>query len=147
LTHLPSPQKALQVWAEVAAPQAMLLIHETERLESDNPALHRYYELVGEMQRHYSQELNVGAILDASFADTAWQVRQSRSLILEKPARDMAQLHLPNLRTWGKNEYAAQAFDRSELDKLEADLENIASGASEGGVVRNTARQIVAERK
>jgi len=99
------------------------------------------------MQRHYGQELNVGAILDASFADTAWQVRQSRILILEKPARDMAQLHLSNLRTWGRNEYAAQAFDRRELDELEAALEHIASGASEAGVVSNTARQIVAERK
>ena len=147
LTHLPSPQIALQTWAEVAAPRAMLLIHETERIESDHPALHRYYELVGEMQRHYGQELNVGAILDASFADTAWQVRQSRILILEKPARDMAQLHLSNLRTWGRNEYAAQAFDRRELDELEAALEHIASGASEAGVVSNTARQIFAERK
>jgi trans-aconitate 2-methyltransferase len=147
LTHLPSPQTALQTWAEAAAPQAILLIHETERLESTHPALHRYYEFVDEMQRHYGQELNVGAILGASFAGTAWRVRQSRSLVLEKPARDMAQLHLPNLRTWGKNEYAAQSFDRRELDELEATLDSIASGASEAGIVHNIVRQIVAERK
>ncbi len=147
LTHLPSPHAALQAWAEVAAPQAILLIHETEGLASAHPALHRYYELVGAMQQHYGQTLHVGAILDASFAGTAWRIKQSRSLVLEKPARAMAQLHLPNLRTWGRNEFAAQAFDRRELDELEAALDSIASGISEAGLVRNTVRQIVAERQ
>jgi SAM-dependent methyltransferase len=146
LTHLPAPRAALQAWADVAAPHALLLIHETESIESPHPAMHRYYELLAEMQRHYGQTLYVGASLDASFAETAWRVRQSRTLLLEKPAREMAQLHLPNLRTWGRNEFAAQAFDRRELDELEADLDSIASGTSEAGTVRNLARQIVAER-
>ncbi len=146
LTHLPSPQKALQAWAHVAAPQAMLLIHETENIRSAHPSLHRYYELLEEMQRHYGQTLNVGAILDTSFENTGWRVRQSRALVLQKPARAMAQLHLPNLRTWGKNEYVAQAFDHRELNDLEAALDSIASGTSEAGDVLNTARQIVAER-
>jgi trans-aconitate 2-methyltransferase len=147
LTHVTSPQSALQVWSSVAAPQAKLLIHETERLEPTHPALHRYYELVDEMQRHYGQTLNVGAVLDSSFAGTGWRVQQSRSVTFEKPARDMAQLHLPNLRTWGKNEYAAQAFDRRELDELEAKLAAIASGAMNAGSVCNTAKQIIAERE
>jgi SAM-dependent methyltransferase len=147
LTHLPSPQMALQTWAELAAPRAILLIHETEGLESAHPALHRYYELLGEMQRHYGQALHVGAILDSCFAGTAWKIKQSRSQVLEKSAQEMAQLHLHNLRTWGRNEYAAQAFARRELDELEAELDSIASGISDGGFVRNTARQIVAERE
>ena len=146
LTHLPSPQTALLAWADVAAPLATLVIHETERLESNHPALRRYYELVDEMQRHYGQKLNVGATLDGDFAGTGWRMQQGRSLVVERSARDMAQLHFPNLRTWGKNEYAAQAFDRRELDQLEAALDSIASGASEGGIVRNTVKQIVAKR-
>lgn len=147
LTHLPSPQAALQTWAEAAAPHAILLIHETEEIDSANPTLHRYYELLSQMQRHYSQRLNVGATLDNCFAATPWRVRQSQRLVLEKPAREMAQLHLPNLRTWGRNDYASQAFDRRELDNLETALDSIASGASPASVVRNTARQIVAVRR
>ncbi|MGD0941712.1 MAG: class I SAM-dependent methyltransferase [Terracidiphilus sp.] len=145
LTHLASPQAALRTWAAVAAPEAKLLIHETERLESTEPALQRYYDLVDKMQRHYGQILNVGAILETSFAGTGWQVMQSRSLVLEKPAREMAQLHLLNLRTWGRNEYAVRAFDRRELDELEAALEAISTGVSNAGIVCNTTRQIVAE--
>ncbi len=136
----------MQAWASVAAPQAMLLIHETESIKSAHPALHRYYELLDEMQQHYGQTLNIGAILDTSFENTGWHVRQSRSLFLQKPAKEMAQLHLPNLRTWGRNEYAVQTFDRRELDDLEVALDSIASGTTEAGVVLNTARQIVAER-
>jgi SAM-dependent methyltransferase len=146
MTHLPAPRKALQAWAEVAAPQAILLIHETEGLESPYPALHRYYELVAEMQRHYGQTLNVGTILEACFADSGWKMRHSRAQVREMPAQKMALLHLANLRSWGRNEYAAQAFDRRELDELEEALDSIASGSTEAGAVRNASRQIAAER-
>jgi SAM-dependent methyltransferase len=146
LTHLSVPLKALLTWAEVAAPHATLLIHETEAIESHHPALHRYYELVGQMQQHYGQMLNVGTKLDADLANVGWRVRHSQTLVLEKPAQEMARLHLPNLRTWGRNEFSAESFDRRELDELEVALHSIASGASDAGLVRNTARQIVAER-
>ena len=46
----------------------------------------------------------------------------------------------------GRNEYAVQAFDRGELDELKASLDSIARGTMEAGVVKNTARQIVADR-
>ena len=146
LTHLINPQRALQVWAEVAASDALLLIHETERIESPDPVLSRYYELLDQMQRHYGQDLNVGGMLDGCFPAHGWRMVSSVSQMAEKPAHCMAQLHLPNLRTWGKNEYASQAFDRRELDELEAALEGIASGGAGGAVVYNTARQIIAER-
>lgn len=120
LTHLPSPQTALLAWANVAAPLSTLLIHEIEQLESNHPALRRYYELVEEMQRHYGQKLSVGATLDATLLGPDGECSRAGALVVERSARDMAQLHLPNLRTWGKNENAAQAFDRRELDQPEA---------------------------
>ena len=146
LTHLRSPASALNAWGQLAAPDALLLIHETEDLQADDTALRRYYALVDEMQRHYEQELNVGSILEASFEATPWRIRKSARVVLEKSARDMAQLHLPNLRTWSTNEYASQAFDRGEIEKLDGALERIASGIQDAGVVRNVARQIVAQR-
>lgn len=146
LTHLSDPLNALETWAEIAAPHATLLIHETEQIDSAHPALHRYYELLAEMQSHYGQTVNVGADLRDGFVETGWRVLRNQTLALEKPAREMAQLHLPNPRTWGKNEFSVHAFDRDELNELEMALASIASGASEAGHVRNIARQIVAER-
>lgn len=147
LTHLSSPRTALETWAQIAGTKAILAVHETEALRSEDPALRRYYEMVDEMQRHYGQNLNVGASLAAVFAGTGWTVVHSESVTLEKSSCDMAQLHLPNLRTWGKDPFAVRTFDRGELDQLEQELGAIASGGTDAGIVYNTARQVVAERR
>src|SRR5215469_2990499 len=146
LTHLPSQHAALETWSHAARPGALLVIHETEALHSTHPALFRYYEMVAQMQKHYGQELNVGALLTDAFTCTSWSLLHNESVVLKKSARDMAQLHLANLRTWGRNDFAVQVFDRHEIDHLESQLGSIASGSIEAGVVYNTARRIVARR-
>lgn len=144
LTHLRSPREVLATWAGIAAPGGMLFIHETETLESDHPALRRYYELVGQLQGRYGQELHVGAMLEECIAGSGWQVVESERHVLRKPAMRMAQLHVANLRTWRHDEYARQNFDPNEIDRLEATLAAIAGGNTDGGVVLNAARQIIA---
>lgn len=146
LTHLSLPRAALQSWAHAARSGALLAIHETEAVHSTHPALSRYYEMLATMQKHYRHELNVGAFLTEALRGTGWSVVCSESVVLEKSARDMAQLHVANLRTWGRNDFAAQAFDRHEIDQLENQLGSISSGSTEAGVVYNTARRIVARR-
>jgi trans-aconitate methyltransferase len=147
LTHLRSPRAALEVWAQAARPGAILVIHETEGLQSAHPALVRYYLMLAAMQKHYGQELNVGAVLDEAFAGTAWIPIHNQSVILEKSAREMSQLHAANLRTWGGNDFARRTFDQGEVRDLERDLEAIASGAQDAGIVYNTAKRVIAKRK
>ena len=146
LTHLPSPRTALESWAHAARSGAILAIHETEALHSTHPAFSRYYEMLAQMQKHYGQELNVGAFLDDAFTGTSWRLIRSESVVLKKSARDMAQLHVTNLRTWGGNDFAVQTFDKYEMERLESDLGSIASGSEEADAVCNTARRIIARR-
>jgi trans-aconitate 2-methyltransferase len=146
LTHLRSIERVLTTWASTAAPKALLIVHETESLETDHLGLRRYYDLVARLQQHYGQTLHVGAVLEACFENTGWLLVESRRRILEKPARDMAELHLANLRTWRHDEYARQFFDPNEIDSLEASLDRVASGLEGGGVVINAGRQIIAQR-
>jgi trans-aconitate 2-methyltransferase len=146
LTHLPSPHAALASWAHAARSGALLAIHETEALRSTHPAFCRYYEMVAKMQKHYGHELNVGALLTDAFKGTSWSLIYSESVVLKKSARDMAKLHQANIRTWGRNDFAVQAFDRDEIDQLESQLGSIASGSIEAGVVYNTAKRIMARR-
>lgn len=146
LTHLTSLGQVLATWANMAASNALLLVHETETLETEQPALRRYYELVGQLQQHYGQTLLVGAVLNACLEGSGWQVVESNRRILEKAASDMAELHLANLRTWRQDEYASRSFDLNEIDSLGASLERIAKGVDDGGVVINVARQIIAQR-
>lgn len=144
LTHLSSLGQVLARWASVAAPGAILLVHETETLESEHAALRRYYELVGQLQRHYGQALLVGAILNECLHNSGWRVIESNRRILEKKASDMAELHLANLRTWRNDKYACRAFDPREIESLKKSLDRIANGDENGGVVFNAARQIIA---
>jgi hypothetical protein len=146
LTHVRAVAEVVRTWASVAAPGALLFVHETESMETENPSLRRYYEMVAQLQRHYGQTLEVGSILEACFENSGWRLRENRRLLLEKPADQMASLHLANLRTWRHDPYASQAFDTNEVDRLEASLEQIAVGLGNGGVIVNAARQIIAER-
>jgi trans-aconitate 2-methyltransferase len=146
LTHFSSPRAALRCWARVSRPNAILAILENESLYSDHPALARYYEMVALMQGHYGQQLHIGALLDEVLEGTDWTVVQSESVTLEKPSPEMAQLHVANIRTWGKSGFAIAEFDRGELLQLEKDLALIASGAEKAGVIRNTVKCLIARR-
>lgn len=146
LTHLRSVKEVLRTWASAAAPGALLFVHETESLETENPKLRRYYDLVAQLQGHYGQTLLVGTVLEASFENSGWELVKSMRRVLEKPASDMAALHVANLRTWRHDEYAMRTFDADELDSLEASLQKISSGREASDVVLNAARQIMARR-
>jgi len=146
LTHLRSPAEVLAAWARVAAPEAILVVHETESMEANHQSLRRYYRLVDQLQRHHGQALHVGATLETAFAGSDWRLVENQRRLLEKPACDMAELHLANLRTWRDDEYAQRAFDPHEIAALEKSLERIASGLEHGGIVVNAARQIIAQR-
>lgn len=146
LTHLAPPGEALAAWAKQAAPRAILFIHETESLETEDPDIGQYYELVGLLQQHYGQALYIGGLLEAFVTQSGWNIVENQRMMLEKPAHKMAELHLYNLRTWRNDEYAKQAFDADEIDELDRSLAEIASGKKTAGVVMNAARQIIARR-
>jgi hypothetical protein len=95
---------------------------------------------------HHGQRLQVGAVLEDGFAGSGWRLVESQRRLLEKPAGDMAELHLANLRTWRDDEYAQRAFDSDEIAALEISLGRIASRREDGGLVFNAARQMIAQR-
>lgn len=146
LTHLAQVGTVLATWANAASPNALLFIHETESLQTDNRAMDRYYEHVGRLQEHYGQALYMGRLLTAIVEESGWRVVENRRLMLEKPARKMAELHLSNLRTWRSDPFAKETFDAREIDALEKSLERIVKGEDDAGVIVNAARQIIARR-
>jgi trans-aconitate 2-methyltransferase len=146
LTHLSSLHEVLTVWADIAASNATLLIHETETLETDHPTLHRYYELVAQLQRQYGQALFVGFLLEECLERSGWRLVENQRLAVKKPVAKMAQLHLSNLRTWRYDDYARQVFDAAEIDSLEASLREISEDTENEGTVMNGARQIISRR-
>jgi trans-aconitate 2-methyltransferase len=146
LTHLRAPGEVLTTWANIAASSGLLIVYETESLETDHPRLRQYYELVARLQEHYGQTLRVGGVLEAFFKNTGWSLIESRRHIVERSAKSLAELHLANLRTWRRDEFASRSFEPREIDSIEGSLERIVSGTEDAGLVTNAARQIIAQR-
>jgi SAM-dependent methyltransferase len=147
LTHLRSPEAALEAWAAAAAEGAALVVEETAEMASDFPALRRYYTLVGDMQAHYGQQLHVGRALAEAPVRSPWRTEHSVVRALQLPARQMARLHLLNLLTWRDDPYARVAFDQAELSRLATELAQVASGAVDAGHVRYGMRQLILTRR
>ena len=127
LTHLSQPRRALEVWAEALAPGGRLVVQETARLVSRDPALGRYYELVAELQALHDQALDVGSQLPELAAAAGLQVEHAARRPLNQRPAEMAALHVLNLRTW-RHDPMAGGFDADELDALDEALVAIAKG-------------------
>lgn len=147
LTHLADPRGALRTWAGALAPGGRLLAQETARLASDDPTLARYYELVGRVQAHHGQALDVGARLatDAGTVPGTTLVHAA-VLPLRPAAASMAALHAMNVRTWRTDAWAAAHLDGAELDDLTDRLDALAAGAPAQGDVELDLAEVVLER-
>jgi SAM-dependent methyltransferase len=127
LTHLGAPAAALREWARALAPGGRLIVQETARLVSRDPALGRYYELVAELQQRHGQALDVGARLAELAAGSGLVIERAAVRPLVQRPNEMAALHVLNLRSWRRDPEAAD-FDDDELDALDEALVAVARG-------------------
>ena len=128
LTHLAGPVDALRTWGGVLAPGGRLVVHEVAALDSADPVLHRYYELVAALQRSHGQALDVGAGLADLGAAAGLRVEHADVVPWRPDTATMATLHVVNLRTWRHDPFIAATTDPAELDALDAGLVGIARG-------------------
>jgi trans-aconitate 2-methyltransferase len=143
LTHLAAPAAALRGWGPALAPGGRLIVQETARLVSRDPALGRYYELVAELQQRHGQALDVGARLAELAAGSGLVVeRASIRPLVQKPS-EMAALHVLNLRSWRRDPEAAH-FDDDELDALDEALVAVARGGPAEPVEQDLGELVVA---
>jgi trans-aconitate 2-methyltransferase len=147
LAHQREPGVVLSTWAKACGPDCVLFIHETEFLDTDHPTLRRYYELIGKLQQHYGQTLLVGGLIEPCMEENGWRIVDSYCRSLEKPISKMAELHLPNLRTWRQDAFVRESITSREIDALEASLAELTADTKNKGVVVNGIRQIVAGRR
>lgn len=128
LTHLADPVAALRVWGAALAPGGRLLVHEVASLHSEDPVLHRYYELVAALQRSHGQALDIGARMADLGAQAGLRVEHAAAVPWHPGTAAMAALHVINLRTWRHDPFVARTTGPDELDALDAALVEITRG-------------------
>jgi trans-aconitate 2-methyltransferase len=142
ITHVSDPVAALSAFRALLTADGTLLLQETGALDSDTPVFRRYYELVGQLQRHYGQALYVGRELESLARRAGYTVVYAGEARFEQPAATMAELHAMNLPSWRQDPFAQQAFDARELDELEAALGRIGVGLDDAPPIRMTLSEV-----
>jgi SAM-dependent methyltransferase len=147
LTHLSDPAGALRGWAPALRAGGRIIVQETAALRSGEPALARYYDLVGDLQRHHGQDLTIGARLRELAVAAGLRVVHHALRTYRPSARAMARLHALNLRTWRDDPYACAAFDAAELDDLDERPTRLAEAAPPDITVEHSLGELVIEAK
>lgn len=135
LTHLAQPEVVLATWHKASAHSATLVLEETAELTSEHPALRRYYAMVEAMQEYYGQALRVGRALAELATGSGWRVIDHQVTPVPVSGRQMAKLHVENIRTWKNDSFAVSHLDPDDVASVEERLEAIAEGRDEASVV------------
>ena len=147
MTHLRDVGAVVDRWAGVAAPGGRLAVEETAAIESPDPLFRQYYALVEAMQRAQGQVMYIGPRLPALCAGALWEVEWADAAPLTVSASAAARLHALNLRTFRSDAFVTSHFTPAALDRLQLDLEAVASGERAAPGVQWTLAQVVLRRR
>jgi SAM-dependent methyltransferase len=129
VTHLVDLEQVMASWSRAAGARGRLALEETAGVVSDDPALSRYYDLVERMQAAHGQRMYIGRQLAELGHRAGWIVESAELQPVVLPGAVAARLHALNFRTWRHDPFIAATVDRGELDRLGADLDQLAAGA------------------
>src|SRR5215831_5108760 len=84
-THLADAGAVIDAWAAAAAPRGRLALEEAVAIETEDPALVRYYALVETLQRAHGQRTYLGRELAARAAGSPWDIERADQIPLALP--------------------------------------------------------------
>ena len=145
LAHLPRPADVARLWTGLLAEGGVLLLEDTEHMESTNSVCTRYLDLVQATLAAEGRELFAGRRLAQLEAEDGYAVRHSGAVEVRQPARRYAALFAPNLRQWGDRALELGVAGEMELRRLATGLDGMATGDAHGTVTA-VLRQVVLAR-
>jgi SAM-dependent methyltransferase len=128
LNHIADPRSVLAACATATRRDGRLVLEENCALKSPDRLFADYYRRVEAMQRHYGQDMYIGARLAGLAVGSVFDVERYERTPLLLDARPMARLHAMNLRTWAQDPFAMRAFDARELAAMTEAFDAIADG-------------------
>jgi trans-aconitate methyltransferase len=123
LAHLPDLAGALSAWLAQLGPLGVLILEETEEIETANPVFRRYLALAKRLVATRAATLCPGAALAKLAASAPARVLASRIRQVDVPARCAADLFALNLAVWRSDPAVDEA--PQELDRLADGLDEL----------------------
>jgi trans-aconitate 2-methyltransferase len=144
LAHLPDPFGWLSRWRARLAPGGVLLVEETERIETDVAAFGEYLSLVDGLVASRGGAALLGADLAAMSTNGASidGATISRPFELDVTVADAATMFTLNLRSWRADPWIVAQRSPYEIDRLADELADLRDGVTVGGSIRWTLRQL-----
>jgi len=146
LVHLQEPLGTVASWMTQLRPGGLLLLEEPEDIQTTNPALARYLEILDAMLADQGSHLYIGPMLDAMEAPPDAQRRSSSVRRLAVANRTAARMFLMNLRTWREQPFVRKYYSSAAIARLQEDLSLVASRPENESDITWFMRQIAVER-
>lgn len=147
LSHLPDPRCCLDKWATQLNPGGLMVIEEVEAIETTQPVFEQYLGIVDSMLRSQQTELYVGPVLEALANPPLLRRLRSRARRHPVSNRDAATMFSMNVPNWKDRPFIRENFSGDSIERLEAELKDLASAVGEESSITWTLRQIVFERR
>ncbi len=145
LIHLEKPQEAIATWATQMAKGGLLMIEEVDAIQTSNPVLGRYLEILDAVLASQQNTLYIGPTLDGMEDPPLLPRRLSRGFTYDVAPSRAAAIFSMSIRTWGHSSVVQSAYGPA-IESLELDLDRLAIDANPSGDITWTIRQMVFER-
>lgn len=126
LTHLRDPVDTASKWASQLRPSGLLMMEETEHIETRNSTFARYLEIVAAMLAAQSHTLYAGRMLAMLGDRIGLGIVRNHSYRLKVSNADAAGMFAMNMDAISSNEFVRARFSAAEMAELRTSLEDLA---------------------
>lgn len=146
LTHVREPQAVVAKCVTQLRPKGLLLMEETEWIDTENAVFATYVEIVEAMLEHQRTSLYVGPALNSLENLDTLRKRMSRIGRLAVTNDRAATMFFLNMQTWKRNPFVQENYSPAVLDQLEGNLRALAEEPTSERGIEWGLRQLVYER-
>ncbi|HYA34137.1 MAG TPA: hypothetical protein VEF03_00895, partial [Candidatus Binataceae bacterium] len=141
LTHLSDPVDTVSKWSLQLRPGGLLMMEETESIETRNPTFARYLEIVAAMLAAQSNTLYAGRMLAVLGDRVGLGIVRNHSNRLKVSNADAAGMFAMNMDAVARNEFVRAKFSAAEIAELRTSLDDLARDRTSRSDIEWTLRQ------
>ncbi len=142
LSHLPEPARLIEPWATQLRSKAMLMIEETESIDTTNPVFKQYLDVVQAMLAEQGANLFIGPALSRLPSGTNLKLAHNQVVAIDVQTRQAAQMFEMNLGAWKDRPFIRKNYCPKVVEELQEQLRQLAVSSERDSEIVWQLRQI-----